>query len=511
MIEEKIQLLILDLGSQYTQLIARELLKLGFKSLILKPDNVEKYLEQNSQKSIKGIILSGGAKSVYDTDAPIITEKIFGIGCPILGICYGMHYLAFHKDRSSVVGNKKEGKEYGPIEVELTDSVLFTGLPKILKVWASHGDIVEVAPQGFKITATRGKTIEAIEDSTNQIYAVQFHPEVLETEDNNKILENFAKNICKSVKDWESSDIIKKIQSEVKEIVGEGRAAIGVSGGVDSTTLAAVLAPVLKGKLYAFLIDTGGMRSGEVDEVKKTCEKAGINLHVINAEKEFFESIGDTIDAEEKRQRFKNAYQPIFKKVIEENKITHILQGTLATDLIESGHLGDAATIKSHHNVGLDFGVAEVVPFSHLFKHEVRDIARKIELESAISERKPFPGPGLFIRIVGVPVNRELIHKVRLADHIVNNVLKDELFYNEISQLIVALLGAKTVGVQGDGRSYEYPIVVRAISSTDFMTVKGLEIPSDLRAKIISEVTKHGFNRVFFDETPKPPATTELE
>jgi GMP synthase (glutamine-hydrolysing) len=509
--KEETQILIIDLGSQYTTIISRELLKLGIKNTIEKPEKIESYLKQNKNK-LKGIILSGGAKSVYDTDAPIIPEEIFKMGYGVLGICFGMQYLAFKKDKNSVVGSKKEGKEYGPIEINITeDSLLFGGLSKKLKVWASHGDIVESVPNGFKTIATSENVIEAMEDKENKIYAVQFHPEVIETEDNNKILENFAFKICGCEKDWESTNVIKNIQTEVQKIVGDSKAAIGVSGGVDSTTLAGVLAPVLKEKLYAFLIDTGGMRYQEIEEVRKTCQQAGINLNVIEKSTEFFKNLENIIDAEEKRSKFKETYQKIYKEIIETNEITHILQGTLATDLIESGHLGDASTIKSHHNVGLDFGVKEITPFAHLFKYEVREIARSIGLSESISERKPFPGPGLFIRVVGVPVTEELVQKIRIADNIVNEILKKEEFYNEISQIVVALLGAKTVGVQGDSRSYEYPIVVRTVSTTDFMTIKGFEIPSEIRKKIISEVTKYGFNRVFFDETPKPPATTELE
>lgn len=502
------QIIILDLGSQYTQLIARELLNLGFKSLILKPDKVTEYLKDINPK---GVILSGGSASVYDIDAPIIPEQIFTLGCPVLGICYGMQYLAYQEDKSLVTGSEKKTKEYGPIDVSLSDSILFKGLKDKIRVWASHGDVVKKAPEGFRVIATSGSVIEGIENEDKRLYAVQFHPEVKETEDDNMILSNFAKLICGCTEDWESKNVIIDIQEEVKNIVGDGKVAIGVSGGVDSTTLAAILTPVLKDKLYPFFIDTGAMRLNEVAEVSSMCQNAGINLHIIDAKDEFFKSIGDSIDAEEKRKRFKDAYEPIFKKVIEKNNITHVLQGTLATDLIESGHLGNASMIKSHHNVGLDFGVEELTPFAHLFKHEVRAIARNIGLESALSERKPFPGPGLFIRVVGTPVTKDTIEKVRLADHLVTEILKNEEFYKDVSQVVVALLGAKTVGVQGDSRSYEYPIVVRVVSSTDFMTVKGLEIPSEIRKKIITEVTKHGFNRVFFDETPKPPATTELE
>ena len=502
------QFIILDLGSQYTEIIGREILALGFKNVILKSKEIEDYLKSHQ---VKGIILSGGSKSVYDTDAPYISSDIFSLGVPVLGICFGMQYIAYREDKTSVVGSLKLGKEYGPIEVDLEESVLFKGLSKKLKVWASHGDIVAKVPKGFKIIAKSENVIEAIENTKENIYAVQFHPEVIETEDNNLILKNFLENICQGVSDWESKDIIKHIQDEVVKEIGDGKGAIGVSGGVDSTTLAGVLSPVLKDKLFCFFIDTGGMREGEVEEVSNACASAGIKLYIIDAKKEFLENLKGVIDAEEKRKKFKEVYTPIFKKVIQENNITHIMQGTLATDLIESGHKGMATTIKSHHNVGLDFGIKELMPFQKLFKHEVREIARNIGLPNSISERKPFPGPGLYVRVVGTEINENLLNKLRTADKIVNDILSQEPFYGGISQVVVAILGSKTVGVQGDGRSYEYPVVVRCVSTSDFMTVRGFEIPSETRKKIISQVTKHGFNRVFFDETPKPPATTELE
>ncbi|MBP9839587.1 MAG: glutamine-hydrolyzing GMP synthase [Candidatus Pacebacteria bacterium] len=502
------QFVILDLGSQYTEIIGREILALGFKNIILKSKDIENYLKSHQ---VKGIILSGGSKSVYDSDAPYISPDIFNLGVPILGICFGMQYISYRKDKTSVLGSQKLGKEYGPIEVEIEDSQLFIGLDKKLKVWASHGDIVAKVPEGYKVIAKSENVIEAIENKEENVYAVQFHPEVIETEDNNLILKNFTEKICGAIHDWESKDIIKNIQDEVVKEIGDGIGAIGVSGGVDSTTLAAVLSPVLKEKLFCFFIDTGGMREGEVEEVQEACKQAGINLHIIDAKKEFLENLKEVIDAEEKRRKFKEVYAPIFKKVIKENGITHIMQGTLATDLIESGHKGMAATIKSHHNVGLDFGIQELMPFQKLFKHEVRAIARNIGLPKAISERKPFPGPGLYVRVVGTEINEGILNKLRTADKIVNDILIKEPFYGGISQVVVAILGSKTVGVQGDGRSYEYPVVVRCVSTSDFMTVRGFEIPSEIRKKIISEVTKHGFNRVFFDETPKPPATTELE
>ncbi len=263
------QILILDLGSQYTQIIARELLRLGFKTLILKSDAMKEYLSHNKPK---GIILSGGASSVYDADAPVVPEEIFKVGCPILGICYGMHYLAYREDHALVTGSEKQTKEYGPIDISLSKSILFEGLSETLRVWASHGDVVCDAPKGFQVIARSGNVIEGIEDKDRNLYAVQFHPEVTETEDDNKILKNFASTICGCVKDWESADVISTIRNEVLEAVGEGKAAIGVSGGVDSTTLAALLSPVMKDKLFPFFIDTGGMRYKEVEEVEEVGE-----------------------------------------------------------------------------------------------------------------------------------------------------------------------------------------------------------------------------------------------
>lgn len=330
---DKEQIIILDLGSQYTQIIARELLRIGIKSRIIKTDEVGYYLKENFPK---GIILSGGASSVYDTDAPKINEEIFESKIPILGICFGMQYIAYRSDKNLVKGLSNSKKEYGPIEIDIKESKLFKGLSNKLKVWASHGDVVDNVPKGFKIIASSHNVIEAIENEIENIYAVQFHPEVIETEDDNLILKNFAFNICNCKKDWETKDIIENIRKNTLEKVGGDMVAIGVSGGVDSTTLAGLLAPVLKDRLFSFLIDTGAMRQGEVKEVEEMCKKSGIKLHVVDAKKEFFTNLKSEIDAEEKRRLFKETYQSIYKKIIKGNDIKYILQGTLATDLIES-------------------------------------------------------------------------------------------------------------------------------------------------------------------------------
>jgi GMP synthase (glutamine-hydrolysing) len=254
------------------------------------------------------------------------------------------------------------------------------------------------------------------------------------------------------------------------------------------------------------------MRKDEVAQVCATAKKAGIDLHVVNASDYFFDTIGDTISPEEKRKRFKEAYTKTFEKIIVEQKITHLIQGTLATDLIESGKKGKSSLIKSHHNVGLDYSVTQIEPFNKLFKYEVRDISRLLGLDKAISERKPFPGPGLYLRILGVPVTPELIEVVRFADDIVTNILKTENYYDEISQLIVALDGVKTVGIKGDARKEEYSIIIRPVKTSDFMTVKPFYLPPYIMEKITKEVTRHALvNRVFWDYTPKPPATMEFQ
>lgn len=510
-----VQILIIDLGSQYTQIIRRSLRYLGFHSIILPPQDSLKWMEENKPK---GVILSGGSASVYDADTPVIPEKILNIGVPILGICYGMQWLAYVHDKETI-HKAKEGKSYGPVEISLDKSRLFENLAEKnngkISAWSSHGDSVKNAPEGFTVTATSrgGGVIEAMENTDKQLYAVQFHPEVEQTEDENIILNNFAINICGCEKDYDKKDVIEEIRRSTKEALGDGTAIIGVSGGVDSTTLAAMLAPVLGDKLKAFMIDTGGMRKGEIEKVKEIAKVAKINLEVIDKYKDkFIEEVGTTIDAEEKRAKFRKVYGEVFKEVAKSYGATHMLQGTLATDLIESGSLGKSALIKTHHNVDLDLGLKEIMPLADFFKFEVRELAHEFGLEELLANRQPFPGPGLYLRVVGVPVTRELLEVVREADHEVAEILKKHNLYDKISQIIVALIGTKTVGVKGDGRVYGYSLAVRTVETVDFMTVKGFYLPKDVCEEIISTLARHPqIVRVFFDWTSKPPATTEFE
>lgn len=511
--KDNTQILIIDLGSQYTEIIRRSLRYLGFHSVTLPPEKSLQFIKENK---LKGIILSGGSASVYDADAPEIPKEILDFKLPILGICYGMQWLAYINDKKAV-HKVKEGKSYGPVEVALGKSKLFEKLPTHIPAWSSHGDSVAYAPENFKVTALsqnkKVKVIEAMENTKQNLFAVQFHPEVEQTEDDNIILNNFVAKICAAKKDYFKKDVIREIGESVKKELGSGTAIIGVSGGVDSTALAAILTPVLGKQLKAFFIDTGGMRKGEVERVKEIATKAKINLEVITKYKnKFIESVGTSIDAEEKRAQFRKVYGKVFKDVAKSYGATHMLQGTLATDLIESGSLGKSALIKTHHNVDLDLGLKEIMPLSDFFKFEIRELAREFKLDELLAGRQPFPGPGLYLRIIGVPVTNELLDLVRDADAEVTQILKKHNLYNKISQTIVALLGVNTVGVKGDGRVYGYSFVVRTVETVDFMTVKGFYLPPAICEEITSTLVRHPkIVRVLYDWTTKPPATTEFE
>lgn len=509
----KVQILIIDLGSQYTQIIRRSLRYLGFHSVILPLENSLEWIKENEPK---GVILSGGSASVYDSDAPQVPPELLNLNIPILGICYGMQWMAYIHEKDTV-HKVKEGKSYGPVEINFKTpkSKLFENLKESISAWSSHGDSVGRVPENFTVTATSkdGGVIEAMECVDKNLYAVQFHPEVEQTEDENIILNNFVSNICKCIKDYDKKDVIEEIRRSTKEILGDGTAIIGVSGGVDSTVLAAILTPTLGDKLKAFMIDTGGMRKDEVEKVKDMAKKAGISLEVVDQYKsKFIEKIGSTIDAEEKRAKFREVYGEVFKEVAKSYGATHMLQGTLATDLIESGSAGKSAMIKTHHNVDLDLGLKEIMPLADFFKFEVREMAEMFGLEELVSKRQPFPGPGLYLRIVGTPVTEELLEVVREGDAEVADILKKHNLYDKIAQTIVALIGTKTVGVKGDGRVYGYNFAVRTVETTDFMTVRGFYLPKEVCEEIISTLSRHPqIVRIFFDWTSKPPATTEFE
>lgn len=513
----EIQILIIDYGSQYTLVIGRTLRELGVRSLILPPNKVDSWLKHNKPKAV---ILSGSNWSVHGEGAPMLPESLDTSGKKyfILGICYGMQLLA-HK-LGGTVDKPQEHREYGPAKVELdTTHPLFAGVSKNTEVWASHGDTVTKLPEGFREIGT-SSGISAMTDTSNRVLGIQFHPEVTNTKEGKKILQNFL-NMAGCNTDWSPEDLIKQIQKEVLDTVNESKdgemqkknVILGVSGGVDSTTLAAVLAPVLGDRLVCVAIDTGGLRKNEVEELKENTKNAGVNnLIVIEAEEEFIKNISTTIDGEEKRGKFRKVYKRIFEEQIAKHDAGFMVQGTLATDIIESGQAGESAMIKTHHNVGLTFEVDDLHPFRNLFKYEVRELGKALNLPPAIYERNPFPGPGLYLRIVGTPVSKENIELVREADKTVTDIIKKHNLEKEISQLIVALLGINSVGVKGDERVYGHSIAIRAVQTIDFMTAKGFHFPEEVIDEMTSALTKsRNIVRVFFDMTPKPPATTEFE
>ncbi len=504
------QILVIDLGSQYTLVIGRTLRELGYRSAVLSPGKAEGWLKGNKPKAV---ILSGGSAGVYEENSPQPPKNILKLGVPILGVCYGMQWIAHNTGGLVVLHNER--REYGETAVICdTKDALFSGIKKKNTVWASHGDSVEKMPAGFRITARSGdgKVVEAMSNASKKIWGVQFHPEVTHTKEGKKILLNFIENIAKCEKDWQPADIIDDMRNETAKAAAGKRAIIGFSGGVDSTTLSAVLAPVFRKNILAVCLDTGGLRRNELEEIKFNAEAAGVRLKIVKAAARFQKAVGKQTHSELKRKRFKKLYGRILEEEAKRFMADFIVQGSLATDLIESGSAGKADLIKSHHNVGLNLKVKELHPFRNLFKYEVRELARALKLPKSVSERQPFPGPGLFIRIIGEPPKKDKLDIVRWADGEVADILKKHKIYNDVSQLIVALDCQRTVGIKGDGRVYAYSVIVRGVKTLDFMTAEGYQFPANVRREISTVVTRHPkIVRVFFDETNKPPATTEME
>lgn len=504
---------IIELGSQYTLLIERTLRELGFRSVILDPKRASGWFKRNP---LKLVILSGGASSVYETDALQPPDEILSLRredgrlVTIFGICYGMQWLA-HR-----LGGKVEAvpgyREYGEAEINVdnTGHHFFIDTPVRQKVWMSHGDSVIHVPQGFSILgiSTSG-TIAGM--ARGNMLGVQFHPEVTHTPCGKTMLVNLLRFAGCEI-DWEPSSVISSIQQNVLSQLEDKRAVFGFSGGVDSTTVAAILSPILKERLLAVTIDGGHLREGELDEIKKHAEHAGVNLLIINARKKFQSVLKGVINAEVKRRRFKKVYSSLFVRAAKSFGATAVLQGTLAPDRIESGATG-GAVIKSHHNVGLVMGnLKQLHPIDHFFKYEVRALAKEAGLPKSVWNRQPFPGPGLFIRVVGVPATKDNLDLVRWADARVRKILERHDIYDQLSQLVVAYIGVNTVGVKGDERVYSGAIIVRAVETTDFMTARGVHFSDEVEDEISATLTSHPkIVRVWYDPTKKPPATTEME
>jgi GMP synthase (glutamine-hydrolysing) len=514
------RILIIDLGSQYTLVIARTLRELGFRSAVLNPHQAERWLKTHE---LDAIILSGGDASVNDPRAPQPPVSLWKQGVPVLGICYGMQYMVKHF--GGVVAHVREHAEYGPAKIKITkDTQLFKNTSKEQNVWASHGDTPQKLPKGFEaIAAADTYPCAAIQNTDRKLYAVQFHPEVTHTPEGKTILSNFLKDIAGCAQDWDAEAFKEGIIKGIAASTTDKRVIIGFSGGVDSTTLTALIRRAIGPKrVFPVCIDAGQFREGEIAHVKAAAKAAGVTLTVMNVEKEMLNALKKITDAEVKRAAFREVYKRSFARAVQKiggkKSALCIAQGTLATDLIESGAGGESVKIKTHHNVGLRFSVEQIHPLRDLFKYEVRALAESLGLPASIAAREPFPGPGLLLRVNGAPVTKERLDIVRHADTVVRNVLKqqDALLKEEgvvVSQLVVSLAaGVMHVGVKGDERVYLAPVVVRAVKTIDFMTAEGVQFPAVVRKEITQQLCRHKkIGTVLFNETDKPPATTEPE
>ena len=505
-------IIILDFGGQYCHLISRRIRDFGVFSEVLPSTTIKE--ELSKIKNLKGIILSGGAASVYDNDSPKCDKEIFSIGVPILGICYGHQLIAFLED-----GEVKSGRagEYGITELKITNqSNLLSGLNKKEKIWMNHKDVVIKLPQNYSVVAVTDKSpIAVFENQRKKQYGIQFHPEVTHTPNGNRILENFVLDICGAKKEWKISNVIENISNEIKQTIGNRKVIIGLSGGIDSSTAAILVSRVIEENLTAVYVDTGLMRHKETEFIEQEFSKYKLNLKIIKAKDRFFSALKRVTEPEEKRKIIGKLFIEIFDEIAQQEKAEVLIQGTIYSDRIESGITKNSSRIKSHHNVGglpekMNLEVYE--PLRDLYKDEVRNIAKNLSLSKEIMERQVFPGPGLAVRIIG-EITSEKTEIVRKASHIIEEELKTTALYNKVWMAFAVLLPIKSVGIQGDSRSYKYPIVVRIIESKDAMTANFAKIPYEILEKISTRITNEisEVNRVVYDISNKPPATMEWE
>jgi GMP synthase (glutamine-hydrolysing) len=512
--EHREKILIIDFGSQYTQLITRRVREANVYSEI---HSYKITFEEVKKINPTGIILSGGPMSVYDSSAPDIDLNILQIKVPILGICYGLQILC------KKFGGKVEpasDREYGRAILNLeTESKLFKNVKNNSKVWMSHGDYLTELPKGFSIIAKSDHSpICAISDEKNKIYGLQFHPEVAHTDEGEKLIHNFLFNICNCKGDWTSQNFIEKTVKEIESRVGSAKVICALSGGVDSTVAAVLVKQAIGKNLTCIHIDTGLMRKNESYEIGKIFkEKLSLDHIHIDASDKFLSRLKNISDPEAKRKIIGNTFIEVFEEEARKIKGTEFLvQGTLYPDVIESVSVnGASVTIKSHHNVGglpKKMNLKLIEPFRELFKDEVRNVGRELNIPDEFIQRHPFPGPGLAVRVLG-SVDKEKLDILREADDIFITAIRNAGIYDKIWQAFAVLLPVQSVGVMGDARTYEFVLALRAVTSVDGMTADWYSFEhdflSDVSNKIINKV--RGVNRVVYDISSKPPATIEWE
>ena len=506
--------IILDYGSQYTQLIARRVREQNVYAEILPWDASA---ERALGRCPRGLILSGGPNSVYDEGAPPLPGYVLDAGVPVLGICYGLQLLAHALDGTVEPGAERE---YGPATVEVLapESALFAGLPSRLDVWMSHGDRVAALPPGFEALArSESGILAAMGHTDRRLYGVQFHPEVAHTPRGDAMLRNFLFDLCACSGDWTPASFIDNTVARVRQQIGDAGVVLGLSGGVDSAVTAALIHRAIGEQLTCIFVDTGLLRKNEAAQVEATFHQAlGIRLIVVDASQRFFDALAGVVDPEQKRRIIGELFIRIFEE--EASRLTDVqflAQGTIYPDVIESAGSAHARRIKSHHNVGglpEEMDLALVEPLRDLFKDEVRNVGLALGLPEELIWRHPFPGPGLAVRILGevTPARAAVLQE---ADAIFIQALREADLYRATAQAFAVLLPVRSVGVMGDGRTYANVVALRAVTTEDFMTADWARLPADLLAAVSNRIVNEvrGVNRVVYDVSSKPPATIEWE